>query len=120
MNGGRVRIVYSNGRSVVPPTGYGSGGYGKGGYGTGISLGIGRTYTGATMTGPVGKKYTITVNALVQIPVGSIAVIGPTGSTKDYSLGIAMDVAIQIMGKAPPEAILAAERHVAALAEVAA
>lgn len=32
-------------------------------------------------------------------------------------LGIAMDVAIQIMGKAPPRAILAAERHVVALTE---
>lgn len=35
-------------------------------------------------------------------------------------LGIAMDVAIQIMGKAPPAAILAAERHVIALAEMSA
>lgn len=35
-------------------------------------------------------------------------------------LGIAMDVAIQIMGKAPPAAILAAERHVVALAEAVA
>ena len=86
MNGGKARIIYFVGQTVTPPVGYGSSGYGFGGYGTGVSIGIGRTYTGASISGPVGTTYTITLNALVNIPVGSIAVIGPTGATVDYSV----------------------------------
>ena len=84
MNNSSVRIIYLLGRTVVPGTGYGSSGYGFGGYGTGVITNIGRTYTSATITG--GPAYTVTINASIKIPVGSIAVIGAVGSKVNYTV----------------------------------
>lgn len=86
MNGGKARITYFLGQTVVPGTGYGSSGYGFGGYGIGVATNVGRTYTGVTITGPVGTTYTATLNASVTIPVGSVAVIGAPGSKVNYDV----------------------------------
>lgn len=86
MNDGKARITYFLGQTVVPPVGYGFGGYGLGGYGVGTAANIGRTYTGVTITGPVGTTYTATVNAAVTIPVNSVAVIGAVGSKVNYTV----------------------------------
>ena len=84
MNGGLARVIYFLGRTIIPGTGYGSSGYGLGGYGLGVATNLGRTYTAATITG--GPNYTVTINASVAIPVGSIAVIGAVDSKVNYTV----------------------------------
>lgn len=84
MNGGKARITYFIGQTTVPLFGYGGGRYGSGLYGSGSVNDVGRTYSGVTITGPVGTTYTATINALVEIVAGSVAVIGAAGSKQNY------------------------------------
>lgn len=86
MNGGKAKITYFIGQTVVPLFGYGGGGYGAGLYGSGTASQVGRAYTGVTITGPVGETYTATVNASVRIPANSVAVIGASGSKVNYAV----------------------------------